>query len=144
MRCARLITLGIMLAVAATDVAAGPYEVVAIYKPSGSGDPKAIEIKVAAGAVLPDRTTTSRLDRVVIRFRRDGLGAVTTGTFRNFAIATSDGECVRAAVCTSVCPMPVGIAAMRAMKTTRTTRRKPSTRSHCLRSSNASMRPCSV
>lgn len=91
MRCARFIAVGIMLAVAATDVAAGPYEVVAIYKPSASSDPKAIEIKVASGAVLPDRTTTSRLDRVVIRFRRDGLGAVTTGTFRNFAVATSDG-----------------------------------------------------
>src|SRR4051794_26841288 len=39
------------------------------------------------GRSVTDRAAGLRLDRIVVRFERSGLGAVTTGTFRNFAVA---------------------------------------------------------
>lgn len=93
MRFTPLFAIGCVMVVAtATTVAAGPYELIAIYKDQTGGGSNDAEVKVVDGAILPDRTTTSRLDRVVVRFHRAGLGAVTTGTFRNFAVATHHGD----------------------------------------------------
>src|SRR5262249_27530714 len=39
--------------------------------------------------VLPNRADGVDLDSVVIRFERSGLGSITPGAFRNFAVATS-------------------------------------------------------
>lgn len=73
----------------ATSVHAAPYELVAVYAGKNADQTeRTIEVKVTNSSLLPNRANGLDLDSVVIRFDRAGLGSITPGTFRNFAVAT--------------------------------------------------------
>jgi hypothetical protein len=85
--------LGLTLLGHATAVSAAPYELVAVYTGRNADQTeRTIEVKITNDAILPNRANGLDLDSVVIRFDRAGLGSITPGTFRNFAVATQYGS----------------------------------------------------
>src|SRR6185295_8741688 len=87
MQARTLVGLGILLC--AASVRAAPYEIVAVYRGKNADKTaRVVEVKLADKAALPSRADGIELDSVMIRFDRSGLGSITPGAFRNFAVAT--------------------------------------------------------
>jgi hypothetical protein len=82
--------LGLAIVEPVASVHAAPYEIVAVYTGKNADQTeRKIEVKVTNGTILPNRANGLDLDTVAVRFDRTGLGSITPGTFRNFAVATS-------------------------------------------------------
>jgi hypothetical protein len=71
--------LGLLTALSA---GAQPYEYLAIYEPiTGSGDAHVIRLNAAKDTMLPDGGERHQLDRIVVRFKSDGVSLSTLSAF---------------------------------------------------------------
>jgi hypothetical protein len=83
--------LGLLTALSAS---AQPYEYLAIYEPiTGSGDAHVIRLDAAKDTLLPDGGERHQLDRIVVRFKSDGVSLSTLSAFSQlrFELKLGDG-----------------------------------------------------